>query len=219
LDSNRQREEQAEIAQPSRGTLGEVIYRRSESALVPERQWVALVRSMAAGDQAALHQLYDRTHRLVFTLAVRITGSRETGEEVTLDVFHDLWRHASRYDPANGTVVGWIMNQARSRAIDRLRAEKRKKRARPDDADAPGGIEPAVPEAALELKQTAGALQAALAGLSAHERQAIEATFVLQLTHAEAAAKLNQPLGTVKTRIRSALQRLRRALGEDGPQQ
>ena len=69
-----------------------------------------------------------RTHRIVFTLMVRITNNRETAEELTLDVFHDVWRRASTYDPAGGSVVGWIMNQARSRAIDRLRFEQRKKR-------------------------------------------------------------------------------------------
>jgi DNA-directed RNA polymerase specialized sigma24 family protein len=67
-------------------------------------------------------------HRIVFTLIVRITNNRETAEELTLDVFHDVWRRAANYDPATGSVVGWIMNQARSRAIDRLRFEHRKKR-------------------------------------------------------------------------------------------
>ena len=83
---------------------------------------------MAAGDPLALHALYERTHRIVFTLIVRITHNRETAEELTVDVFHDAWRRAASYDPAGGSVVGWIMNQARSRAIDRLRFEQRKKR-------------------------------------------------------------------------------------------
>src|SRR5919205_4036198 len=86
---------------------------------------------MAAGDQLALHALYERTHRVVFTLVMRITANRESAEELTLDVFHDVWRRASRYDAANGTVLGWIMNQARSRAIDRLRFDQRKKRVNP----------------------------------------------------------------------------------------
>ena len=93
-----------------------------------EQDWAALVQSIAAGDQLALHALYERAHRMVFTLILRITANRETAEELTLDVFHDVWRRAAGYDPANGTVLGWIMNQARSRAIDRLRFESRKKR-------------------------------------------------------------------------------------------
>src|SRR5438046_8777482 len=90
---------------------------------------------MATGEQLALHTLYEMAHRMVFTLIMRITANRETAEELTIDVFHDIWRRASRYDAANGTVLGWIMNQARSRAIDRLRFESRQKRSRGDDAE------------------------------------------------------------------------------------
>ncbi len=116
-------------------TLGDVLYARSAKTLVPESEWVALVQSIAAADQVALHALYERSHRLVFTLIMRIIANRETAEELTLDVFHDVWRRASRYDAAHGTVLGWIMNQARSRAIDRLRFEQRKKRVDPRAGD------------------------------------------------------------------------------------
>src|SRR5436190_17134278 len=111
----------------SPATLGDVLYARSK-APSPERDWAALVQSIAAGDELALHALYERAHRMVFTLTMRITANRETAEELTIDVFHDVWRRASLYDAANGTVLGWIMNQARSRAIDRLRFDSRKKR-------------------------------------------------------------------------------------------
>jgi DNA-directed RNA polymerase specialized sigma24 family protein len=104
----------------SAGTLGDVLYADKVKALVREEDWLALLRAIAAGDQPALHALYERTHRMVHTLAVRITNNREAAEEVTLDVFHDVWQRASTYDPADGSVVGWIMNQARSRALDRL---------------------------------------------------------------------------------------------------
>src|SRR5882757_759850 len=110
-------------------TLGDVLYAKS-SAPVLEQDWARLVQSVAAGDEIALHALYEMAHRPVFTLTMRITANRETAEELTIDVFHDVWRGASRYDAANGTVLGWIMNQARSRAIDRLRFENRKKRSR-----------------------------------------------------------------------------------------
>src|SRR5438876_8684791 len=109
-------------------TLGDLLYADQAEVLVSEKDWVRLVQSIAAGDQLALHSLYEQTHRIVFTLIVRITNNRETAEELTLDVFYDVWRRASAYDPADGSVVGWIMNQARSRAIDRLRFEQRKKR-------------------------------------------------------------------------------------------
>src|SRR5215813_2457865 len=112
-------------------TLGDILYARS-TATVPEEDWMILVRSIAGGDELALHALYERAHRIVFTLIMRITANVETAEELTLDVFHDIWRRASRYDAANSTVLGWIMNQARSRAIDRLRFENRKKRSQGD---------------------------------------------------------------------------------------
>src|SRR5438128_2425588 len=108
--------------------LGDVRYASKANARVSEKEWIGLVRSIAGGDQLALHALYAQTHRIVFTLIVRITNNRETAEELTLDVFHDVWRRASTYDAAGGSVVGWIMNQTRSRAIDRLRFEQRKKR-------------------------------------------------------------------------------------------
>src|SRR5260221_10387278 len=138
-------------------TLGDVLYAKSK-ALVPEQDWAALVQSIAAGDQVALHALYEMSHRIVFTLMMRITANRETAEELTIDVFHDVWRRASRYDAANGTVLGWIMNQARSRAIDRLRFEGRKKRG--GDGDGRPPVAPAAdPRDVLELRDQGKALR------------------------------------------------------------
>ena len=194
-------------------TLGEVLYATSK-ALVPEQEWTILVSSIAMGDQLALHALYERAHRFVFSLIMRITANREIAEELTIDVFHDIWRRASRYDPKNGTVLAWIMNQARSRAIDRLRFESRKKRQQGNDALS---LAEAVadPHDVIELREQGEVLRAALAGLTPGERQAIETTFFGGLTHAEAAVRLNQPLGTLKTRIRSGLHKLRHALASE----
>jgi RNA polymerase sigma-70 factor (ECF subfamily) len=200
-----------EPMQKSPTTLGDVLYARSKSP-VPEQDWAALVQSIAARDQLALHALYERAHRLVFTLIMRITANRETAEELTIDVFHDVWRRASRYDAANGTVLGWIMNQARSRAIDRLRFDSRKKRIHRHDYEPPLAEVAADPSDVVELREQSESLRAALAALTPDERQAIEVTFFGGLTHAEAAARLNQPLGTIKTRIRSGLHKLRHTL-------
>lgn len=197
--------------QKSPATLGDVLYATSKTP-VPEHEWATLVRSIAAGDQLALHALYERSHRLVFTLIMRLTANRETAEELTVDVFHDVWRRAARYDAANGTVLGWIMNQARSRAIDRLRFDNRKKRSDPGAAEPEAEAAPD-PRDLLELREQGDALRAALAVLTPDERQAIETTFFGGLTHAEAAERLKQPLGTIKTRIRSGLHKLRQALG------
>lgn len=199
-----------DLSQAARSTLGDVLYANAK-ARVPEQEWAALVQSIASGDERALHALYERAHRPVFTLMMRITANRETAEELTIDVFHDVWRRAPAYDAVNGTVLGWIMNQARSRAIDRLRFESRKKRSNGGNEQLPEEVA-ADPHNVLELREQGEALRAALAVLTPDERQAIEATFFAGLTHAEAAARLNQPLGTIKTRIRSGLHKLRHAL-------
>lgn len=205
---------QQDRPESSPATLGDVLYPDKSKGLVSERDWVALVQSIATGDQLALHALYERAHRPVFTLIVRLTNSRETAEELTLDVFHDVWRRAAHYDPVNGTVLGWIMNQARSRAIDRVRFEQRKKRVDPQARDLQAGIETGESQDILAFKEQSQSLQAALMVLTLDERQAVEAAFFSDLTYAEVAAKLDQPLGTIKTRIRAALQKLRRVLEE-----
>ena len=193
-------------------TLGDLLYANEARPHVSEKDWVRLVQSIAGGDQAALHALYTRTHRIVFTLIVRINGNRATAEELTLDVFHDVWRRASTYDPAGGSVVGWIMNQARSRAIDRLRFERRKKRVS-DQADGPNTATAASsPHEVFDVREQGRFLRQALQVLTPAERQAIETAFFSELTYCEVAAKLDQPLGTVKTRIRSGLRKLREAL-------
>ncbi len=202
---------------PVAGTLGDLLYADKGKDRAGEQDWIGLVRSIAAGDQLALRDLYERTHRLVFTLIVRITGSRESAEELTLDVFHDVWRRASKYDAAGGSVVGWIMNQARSRAIDRVRFERRKKRMIPRAST--DGLSPETAasgsDEALDLRQQGRLLKSALTVLTADEREAIETAYFLELTHVEVAARLNQPLGTVKTRIRSGLEKLRQKLAGD----
>ena len=189
-------------------TLGDLLHGQAPAS---EREWVELVLAIAKGDQEALRTVYERMHRVVFTLAIRVTHDRETAEEVVLDVFHDVWRRAGTYDARGGTVVGWIMNQARSRAIDRVRFAQRKKRV-PGDRGLAGAEEAAVPGDALDLREQVERLRHALACLTAHEREAIETAFFAELSYPEVATRLNQPLGTVKTRIRSGLSKLRDAL-------
>ena len=204
------------------GTLGDVLYADKSQTRVSEQDWCGLVQSIATGDQLALHALYERTHRVVFTLIMRIVSNRETAEELTLDVFHDVWRRASAYNPADGTVVGWIMNQARSRAIDRLRFERRKKRVNPETNHAPTTTSAGAPidsddsyDDMLDFRQQGRLLRNALTILTPEERTAIETAFFGELTYAEVAARLDQPLGTIKTRIRSGLLKLRQALAAE----
>lgn len=196
--------------------LGDLLYAGKTRPPVAEKEWVGLVHRIAAGDQLALHALYEQTHRIAFTLIVRIVNNRETAEEVTVDLFHDVWRRAATYDPDGGSVIGWIMNQARSRAIDRVRFEQRKKRAGDADERALPAASERDPQAAFDVREQGRVLRDALTALTPDERQAIETAFFAEMTYHEVATKLNQPLGTVKTRVRSALGKLRRALA--GPE-
>ncbi len=112
LDANRSNDDAFVVIadQDERGsgtrTLGDLLDVSKSKVRASEKDWVALVESVAARDQLALHSLYEQTHRIVFTLIVRITNNRETAEELTLDVFYDVWRRAPTYDPAGGPVIG-----------------------------------------------------------------------------------------------------------------
>jgi RNA polymerase sigma-70 factor (ECF subfamily) len=196
----------------SAGTLGGLLYGDKTKTRVPEAEWSDLVREIAAGNPSALRALYERSHRPVFTLIMRITRDRATAEELTVDVFHDVWRRAAQYGADSGSVLGWLMNQARSRAIDRWRYEQRKKRTAPP-------TEESLPisligdfEDVLARRQEGDRLRGALALLAPEEREAIEIAYFSELTYAETAGRLNQPLGTIKSRIRSGLEKLRVAL-------
>src|SRR4029077_21157122 len=186
-------------------TLGDILDADKSRVRVSEDEWLQLVRAVANGDQLALHSIYEQTHRIVFTLILRITANRETAEEVTIDVFHDVWRKASTYDPADGSVVGWIMNQARCRAIDRLRFDQRKKRVNSVPNSPLPTTDTVDPQQASLFEEQSRLLRSALELLTPEERKVIEVAFFSELTHQEVAAKLKQPLGTVKSRIRSGL--------------
>lgn len=173
-----------------------------------EAEWDELVRGVARGEPQALRALYDRTHRAVFTYAARIARSRETAEEIALDVYLDVWRRAATYDPESGSVMAWIMNQTRSRAIDRLRLENRRKRVNPFP-DAPAESAGTDHNAALVDDDRRRALAIALTVLSIDERNAIESAYFCDNSYSEAAERLGEPAGTVKTRIRSGLAKLR----------
>jgi RNA polymerase sigma-70 factor (ECF subfamily) len=166
-------------------TLGGLLNSVETSSHTSEREWVALVRAVAAGDTAAFGTLYMSTHGIVFTSIARITGDRATAEDLTVEVFHEVWRGAAAYDPAGNSVVGWIMNLARARALPR---------ARPDRGT------------------LAAAMRAAVQRLTTGERRAIEDTFFSGLTYVEVAAREKVLTAMIKSRIRSGLGRLRTLL-------
>jgi RNA polymerase sigma-70 factor (ECF subfamily) len=179
-----------------------------------EDDLAALVRACALGDSSALSRLYDRTAAQVNGLALRILGDRDAAEEITVDVYLQAWRQAASYDPLRGSPLAWLLTLARSRAIDRLRATATRRRlTNPlDEALEIASHEPG-PEEDSATGQRRRLVLRALAHLGASQRQAIELAFFGGMSHSEIAAALGQPLGTVKTRVRLGMLRLREILG------
>jgi RNA polymerase sigma-70 factor (ECF subfamily) len=167
------------------------------------------VSRMIDGDAEGLTALYERHGRLVYSLALRIVRDQGDAEDVTQDVFVQAWRQADRFDMRRGNVVAWLLTVTRTRAIDLLR--RRRVRPQPADTTAVGDISDAAPQQDVQLASTerARAIRAALESLPLLQRLAIELAFFDGLTHTEIAEQLEIPLGTVKTRVRQGLQRLR----------
>jgi RNA polymerase sigma-70 factor (ECF subfamily) len=175
----------------------------------------ALIGDVARGSGDAVAELYDRHGATVYGLALRVLGQPDLAEEVAQDVFAQVWRDAPRYDAARSTVAGWMVMLTRARAIDRLRA----RRARPDQVTAidPADAAPLVstartPESATITAEDSRVIRRALATLPDQLRSLIELAYYEGLTHSEIALRTGIPLGTVKTRIRSAMGTLRSAL-------
>jgi RNA polymerase sigma-70 factor (ECF subfamily) len=159
---------------------------------------------LVAGDHAALGEVYDRYAGLVNGLALRILRNTAEAEEVIQEVFVQIWRQAERFDPARGSVEAWICTIARSRALDRLR--RRTSRREDSDEAIPGATDTPKTVEALAVRK-------ALESLSPDQRTALELAYYEGLTQSEIAERLGEPLGTVKTRIRTAMIRLRDVLG------
>lgn len=173
----------------------------------------AALARMARGEGDAVAELYDRHARPIYSLAMRILGDTTEAEDVVQEVFSQAWRQASRYSASRGAVGAWLLTITRSRAIDRLRA----RRARPggvnDDrvAEQLPDVGPPADSQVLSSEQVAR-VRAALDELPLLQRAAIELAFFEGLTQSEIATRLGEPLGTVKTRTRLGLDRLRGAL-------
>ncbi len=182
-----------------------------------EQEWAGLLTRIAGGDQSALSELYDASSAKVFGLAMKILGDRAAAEETTLDVYTQVWRRIATYDATRGTPGSWLMTLAKHRAIDRFRSsslERGRQVPLDEAAELPGREDtPEQYSAGLERQRL---VQDALATLSVEQRQAIALAYYWGLSQSEIADQLKLPLGTVKTRMRLGMIRLREVLAPHG---
>jgi RNA polymerase sigma-70 factor (ECF subfamily) len=171
------------------------------------------VDRMARGDSSALSDLYDRYARAIYSLAIRMLSDAAEAEDVVQDVFTQAWRQADRYDPARAPVAAWLMIITRARALDRLRRQRSRITATGMDESTPHPTDPDQSQEALAISsEQAERLRGALVALPDGQRTAIELAYFQGLSQSDIAARLQEPLGTIKTRIRSGLLKLREAL-------
>ena len=178
---------------------------------------------MAGGDEQALGKFYDRWHPLVYGIVLRIVVQKDDAEDVVEETFWQAWRQAERYEDSRGAVQTWLLTIARSRALDRVRSQKRR---REDSFDVDGGgivlqqasaDNPAMDAESAERRRV---VVAAMQELPPEQREALELGYFGGLSQSEIAERTGQPLGTIKTRMRLAMQKLRgslQSLREEAP--
>ena len=189
----------------------------AQTPLMYEQEWAGLLARIAAGDQPALAEFYDASSAKVFGLVMKILADRTVAEEVTMDVYTQVWRRASTYDTERGTPGSWLMMLAKTRAIDRFRSsylERGRQVPLDQAAEVPGDA--ATPEQYSADLERQRLVQEAMASLSAEQRQAIALAYYWGLSQSEIADRLQLPLGTVKMRMRLGMIRLREVLAPQG---
>jgi RNA polymerase sigma-70 factor (ECF subfamily) len=188
---------------------------------VPLMDLAALIGDIANGGEKALTEFYDSTVDWVYGFVRRIVGDAAQAEEATQDVYFHVWKRASSYDPRRGSPSAWLCQVARSRALDRLRARRRQsQREAAVDWDLAGRqTDWSDPPDIADREERSERVHAALARLPEKQRRAIELAFFEGMSHAEVAARLEEPLGTVKTRIQLGMTKLRESLRPIGKEE
>ncbi len=189
-----------------------------EAAIVQQIADREMIERIGRGDQSAFSALYDRLSRPLYSLALRMLGDAGDAQDALQDVFLQIWSRAATYNPEQSTVFSWTVLLTRSRVIDRLRARKRRLRvvdSATGDEDADVADASTMESAAdtADKNDEAARVRSVLNNLPSEQREAIELAFFGHLTHHEIAARLGEPLGTIKARIRRGLLKLRERLG------
>jgi RNA polymerase sigma-70 factor, ECF subfamily len=189
-----------------------------EAATVQQIADREMIERIGRGDQSAFSALYDRLSRPLYSLALRMLGDAGDAQDALQDVFLQIWSRAATYNPEQSTVFSWAVLLTRSRVIDRLRARKRRLRvvgSATGDEDADVADASTMESAAdtADKNDEAARVRSVLNNLPSEQREAIELAFFGDLTHHEIAARLGEPLGTIKARIRRGLLKLRERLG------
>ena len=185
---------------------------------VPGPRDADLVLRIAQGDDRALGLLYDRFGGVLYAVAFRVVGQQADAEEVVMEAFAQAWREATRFDQARGSVAAWLTMMTRSRALDLVRSQSRRERITDTAAREEPAAGPAMsagfpsPGTTVLDEERKRAVSSALAALSPPQRQAIELAYYEGLSQSEIAGRLKEPLGTIKTRMRLGMQKLREAL-------
>jgi len=169
-----------------------------------------LARALRRGEERALAELYDRFGGAVYSLALRITRDSGSAEEISLDSFLQVWRQADRFNADHGSLSSWLFTIVRSRAIDRVRAAGAAKRTQAEDITPV--TTPHQPDEIADVAERRQLVRQAMALLPPAQRAALELAYYEGLSHSQIAARLGEPLGTIKTRIRQAMQVMRRTL-------
>lgn len=194
--------------------LGQLLYADPTVLLVSEKQWLSLIRAMAAGDKDALRALYEKALPVVFTYLIQLTGDRRLTETLVLDVFELLWCEAPVFDATEGPVLGWIMSRARARALDHTDYRERA----PNDVGHDEGIAtgPIPVDQGDRRDSMRVPLQRVLEALTLEERRALEGALIHGASYSELAAQCGQSVGTIKNWIRSGLVKMQAALQPAG---